>query len=108
MRVRGLRFIPTSTNFSRLPEGAEENLVMECGEEDIFGSDLDKELILLQSISKLSTDKERCVMLFEIIRELGYAVDYTSIATALGIRLRWLMRIKAGMHQKVEEITTNT
>lgn len=109
MRVRGIGFIPSSVNFSCLPEGAENNLVKEnedTEEQNIF-AELDKEILLLKSISKLPSDKERCIFLFEIIRELGYEVDYKSVARSLGIELRWYMRIKASMKRKVFEITNN-
>mgnify|MGYP007117520529 CR=1 FL=1 len=103
-RVKGIPFIPTSVNFSSLPDGMEDSFL---ADDQDLGAEIDKEIMLLKAISSLKSDKEKCVLLFEIIRELGYQVDYNSIAVALNVKLRWFMRVKAGMHKKVREITTN-
>jgi hypothetical protein len=106
MRVRGLNFIPSSINFSQLTP-MQENALGEDDEEQEIDSEIDKEILLLNSLAKLNSDKERCVLLLEILREYGYQIDYESIATALGIRLRWFMRVKSSVKQKVSRITVN-
>lgn len=106
VRVRKLLFIPTSVNFSSLPEGHENDFVGNDTEE-ILQDQIDKEILLLQTIRFLDSDKERCVLLLEILREYGFQIDYSSIAKSLKIELRWLMRVKKNVHKKVQTITTN-
>lgn len=106
MRIRGLQFIPSSVNFSDLSP-AQESYLHNDLEERKQEAVLDKELLLLKTMSGLSSDKERCVLLLEILREYGYQIDYGSIAQALGIKLRWFMRVKKSVWQKVRNITTN-
>ena len=102
MRVKGLNFIPRSYNFSTLPEGQEESLTDNSIEE----LQIDKEMLLLNIVSKLGSDKERCVFLFELLRELGYQIDYKSAAKSIGIEWRWYMRVKASMKDKAKNITS--
>ena len=106
-RVRNYPRIPTSINFSSLAPGEESRLFDELGSSDEY-PDIDKELLLLKNIEHLDSDKERCVLLFEILREYGYQLDYHSIAHALHVELRWFMRIKKNMRNKVLLITDNS
>lgn len=107
MRFKQLPFIPKSINFSTLAEGTEDTFYDETidNQREI---EIDKELMLLKYLSNLNSDKERIVLLLEILREYGYQLDYNSIATSLGIKLRWFMRIKKNTRNKVKEVTTNT
>ena len=106
MRVRGLRFIPSTINFSDMSPRQESSMYDET-EEDKKHSEIDKEYLLLNILSGLGSDKERCIFLLEILREYGYKLDYGSQASALKIKLRWFMRVKKNVWQKVREITTN-
>jgi hypothetical protein len=106
VRVKGLRFIPSSINFSQLSPGQENKIYDEMQDED-EDINIDKEILLLKSLSKLNSDKERCVLLLEILREYGYQLDYKSIALSLNVQLRWFMRIKKAVHDKVHTITDN-
>lgn len=106
MRVKQLPFLPTSYNFSTLSEGT-ENTFYDDTLDDQREIEIDKELMLLKYLSNLTSDKERTVLLLEVLREYGYQLDYNSIAKSLGVKLRWFMRIKKNVRTKVQEITTN-
>ena len=104
MRIKGISFLPTSINVSQLREDFD---MADVDQQETWEADLDKEILLIATLSQLSSDKERCVVLLEILREYGYQLDYNSIAQSLGIQLRWLMRVKASVRRKVQAITTN-
>lgn len=104
-RVPRVPFIPSCVNFSTLPEGYENTLYDDHAEQQDV--EIDKEILLLKTLNRLDSDKERAVLLLEILREYGFAIDYNSCAKALGIQLRWFMRVKKAVHTKVKEITTN-
>lgn len=89
MRVRSLNFLPTTVNFSRMKPQEIENLSEEQQEESI-----DKEILILSLLHNLGSDKERLVLLFELMRNNGYQFDYKSLAKAVHVELRWFMRIK--------------
>lgn len=104
MRVKSLNFLPQSVNFSRLSEGVEGSFY---DQSDEF-ADVDKELILLKYLTNLNSDKERIVLLIEVLRELGYQIDYASVASSLKVGWRWYMRMKKNVKKKAEEISNNT
>lgn len=106
MRVKGLRFLPSTVNFSDMSPN-QENSFYDEEEQSNRDREIDKEILLLNTLHGLSSDKERCVILLEILREYGYQIDYGSEARALGIQLRWFMRVKRNVRKKVQEITTN-
>lgn len=106
MRVKGIRFLPSSINFSDLAPNKESTFYDE-DEQAKRDVEIDKELLLLKSIKMLDSDKEKCVILFEILREYGYQLDYRSIAHALNVKLRWFMRVKKTVRSKVNQITSN-
>jgi hypothetical protein len=106
MRMRAIPYIPSSVNFSSMAPG-QENALYDESEEQRRDSEIDKELILLSTLKGLDSDKERMVVVFEVLRELGFALDYGSCASALGIQLRWYMRVKRNVQEKVKHITTN-
>lgn len=103
MKVKSL---PYSINFSRMQPFQIEALAQEMTE-DTYEQDIDKEIILLRTLSMLRSDKEKCILLLEILREYGFQIDYNSIAQSLGIHLRWYMRIKKSIKEKIILITTN-
>ncbi|HYT01609.1 MAG TPA: hypothetical protein VEL70_01785 [Candidatus Acidoferrum sp.] len=107
MRIHKLPFIPYSQNFSTLPEGIVNGILGATDESEEINHNIDKEILLVKSLSFFNSDKERCILLLEILREYGFQLDYGSIAQSLKIQLRWLMRIKANMRKKVKEITVN-
>lgn len=106
MRVKRLPFIPSSVNFSQLSP-KQENDLFDDKEQESFYNEIDKEILLLKALNSLNSDKERCVMLLDILREYGYQLDYSSVARSLHIELRWFMRVKKNVRNKVQKITTN-
>lgn len=91
-RSININFIPISQNFSELEDFQEqEALAVEDSSEH---SGLTMELTLLSMLYSLKNDKQRCVLFIELLRQLGYNLDYESSAKALNVRLRWYMRVK--------------
>ena len=100
MRSHNIHFIPRAYNFSQLdPNQVDE---ISSPEEEI---DVNKERIILQSISIMKNDKQRIVFFFEILREYGYQFDCESISKSLGIKRRWYQRIKQSMRNIVQSVT---
>jgi hypothetical protein len=99
-RSRSLRFIPQSINFSELEEWQVEHIA-----ED---KEVREELDLLNLMYQLPNDKMRCILLIELLRQLGYNFDYTSAAKSLHIQWRWFMRVKQSMNKKLKEIIGHT
>lgn len=106
MRVKALRFLPKSVNFSDLAPNQEQQFYDET-EQEQRDKAIDKEILLLKTLNSLNSDKERCVFLLEILREYGYQIDFGSIAPALHIQKRWLYRVKANVRKKVQQVTSN-
>lgn len=99
-RSKSLKFIPQSVNFSELEEWQVDHLVEE--------REVREELDILHLMHQLPNDKMRCILLIELLRQLGYNFDYTSAAKSLHINWRWFMRVKKSMHKKLQEVVGHT
>ena len=93
-RSKSLKFIPQSVNFSELEEWQVDHIAEE--------QDVREELDVLHLMYQLPNDKMRCILLIELLRQLGYNFDYTSTAKSLHVQWRWFMRVKKSMHQKLQ------
>jgi DNA-directed RNA polymerase specialized sigma24 family protein len=94
-RAKPLSFIPTSTNFSELEKKLEEGSSIDDylpGKEDDM-SELWLETLILTMLNTLRSDRERVILLLQIMRGDGYNFDHQSIARLFGVKLRWYMRI---------------
>jgi hypothetical protein len=96
-RSVGLNFLPKAISFSELGED-QVNAIAEKEEEK--GA---LEVTLLQMLYSLNSDKERCVLFFELLRELGYNFDYESASHSLHIEWRWYMRIKKKIKERLSK-----
>lgn len=97
-RSKGLDFLPHTIPFSEMDDWQVD---VALGARDDRG-DVWVEKTLLQLMSELKNDKERCVLLIEVLRNLNYQIDYTSAAKALNVEWRWYMRIKEQVKEQVE------
>lgn len=96
-RSLGIKFIPQSTNFSEMEEWQVEAIEDKREESTL-------ELTILEMLYNLPSDKQRCILLIELLRQLGYNIDYESGAKALHVELRWFMRLKAKMKNVLQGI----
>lgn len=89
-----LPYIPTSKNFSEFPYNKEEDFNIEdtiAVEDDLTNAT--KDAMLLGMLGTLRTDRERVILLLQIMRGDGYEFDHNRIAGILDIHIRWYFRI---------------
>lgn len=101
-RTKPIHFIPTSTNFSDLEKNLEDGNIEEvlpAREDDLSGLWLEK--LILAMLATLPTDRERVILLIQILRGYGFNFDHQSVATLFGVKLRWYMRIVQGIRKKL-------
>lgn len=96
-RAIGLDFIPESLSFSQL----DPNVVGSLTAKDIEPEELER--TVLHMLYCLETDQERCVLLFELLRQLGFSIDYRSSAKSMHISWRWFMRVKKKMKERLKD-----
>lgn len=104
-RSKPISFIPTSINFSEMGEGKDDfdiEDVLPAKEDDRSG--LWVESIILAMLEGLSSDRERVILLLQIMRGDGYNFDQKSIAKLFGVQVRWYFRICRGMRRKLQEL----
>lgn len=97
-KVHNLGFIPVAVPFTDLSPGQEES--MGYTEDDSM-----IEIQICQMIHSLTSDKQRCVFMFLLLREHGFNFDHASCAKSLGVEWRWYMRVKAQVQKKLREFS---
>lgn len=89
------QFVPgsLSKNFSDFPKNEEGFSIADyfCQEDDQSVAYVDE--LLLQMLGKLKNDRERVVLLMQVMRGDGYSFDHKDIARLLRIHIRWYYRI---------------
>ena len=101
-RRKAISFIPSSVNFSELGEGKEDFDIEEIlpgAEDDRSGLWVEKTILTMMSV--LPTDREKAILLLQIMRGDGYNFDQKSIARLFGVQVRWYMRVVQGIKRKI-------
>lgn len=96
-RAKGLNFLPRAIPFSEM----EPFQVEQIGKEDEHS---EFESMFLSLLYALRSDKERCVLFIEMLRQLGYNLDYESSAKSLHIEWRWFMRVKKKVRERLSTL----
>jgi len=86
--------MPESKNFSEYSDDGEFDRSDDGNEEDSFYSKVNAESILLQILSTLN-DKQKIVLLYQVVRELGYDLTHEECARTLSMgRVNYMMFLR--------------
>lgn len=69
-------------------------------------SKLTLEFEILKMLHALPTDRERVILLIQILRGDGYSFNHESIAKLFNVKLRWYLRTLARVKRRLESFDT--
>ena len=104
--LKPISFIPISINFSEMEKYVPEDCTVEDlfpGVEDDRSGDWVEQTIMVM-LSCLQTDRQRVMLLLQIMRGDGYRFEHKNIAKLYGIKMRWYWRMTRAMRQKLAKL----
>lgn len=87
-KYNSLRFIPQSINFSDIANDTDFNISVIEDYQQELGDSQEFELLLAHMLTNLKDNKTRMILLFQIMRDLGFQFDHQSCAKIIGIEYR--------------------
>lgn len=94
--IRSLIFLPTSKNFSELrqPDGNEFDAGDNGDQVEKMFSNMRADGFLLMLLPKMD-DRQKIILLYQVLREAGYNLNHADCAKTLGItRERYMVLLK--------------
>jgi len=108
-KYKNLNFLPKSFNFSEIEPDEDGNIL----DGDSFNDNGDEvrqtesslftEQVILQVLFNLK-DREKIVFMYQLLRESGFEIDYTSCADTIGIQRQSYMKTLSIVKKKASVI----